>query len=138
MNEYKDVTNQEIAIEDLKHHFCSYNARQLERLIGSIYETLYGRMAGMLRPTDVGKLLNPSISAMETNLLLKECGLQEQVDGCVPYGDDKPRKDWKLTDYGKLYGEEFHLGTKRFPNQASCQIRWNETVVELLQLYVDE
>ena len=72
---------------------------------------------GFLNPTAIGAKLG--ISAKDTNLLLKNAGLQMKIG-----------KEWRITNKGKNYGEEMPYERN---GHSGYQIRWNESVVEVLR-----
>ena len=72
---------------------------------------------GFLNPTAIGAKLG--ISAKDTNLLLKNAGLQMKIG-----------KEWRITNKGKNYGEEMPYERN---GHSGYQIRWNESVVEMLR-----
>ncbi|SPF51207.1 putative SPBc2 prophage-derived antirepressor protein YoqD [Candidatus Desulfosporosinus infrequens] len=76
---------------------------------------------GYLNPTEVGKRLG--ISAVNANKALLAKGLLEQQV------DAKGNKDWRITEAGKPYGEEFPYVKN---GHSGYQIRWNESVMEAL------
>lgn len=72
---------------------------------------------GFLNPTAIGAKLG--ISAKDTNLLLKNAGLQMKIG-----------KEWRITNKGKNYGEEMPYERN---GHSGYQVRWNESVVEVLR-----
>ena len=72
---------------------------------------------GFLNPTAIGAKLG--ISAKDTNLLLKNAGLQMKIG-----------KEWRITNKDKNYGEEMPYERN---GHSGYQIRWNESVVEVLR-----
>ena len=73
---------------------------------------------GFLNPTGVGVQLG-GISPREVNLMLQSMGLQTKVNG-----------GWRLTAKGQQYGEEMPYERN---NHSGYQIRWNESVVDVLR-----
>ena len=71
---------------------------------------------GFLNPTAIGAKLG--ISAKDTNLLLKNAGLQMKIG-----------KEWRITNKGKNYGEEMPYERN---GHSGYQIRWNDSVVSVL------
>ena len=59
------------------------------------------------------------IRAKDTNLLLKNAGLQMKIG-----------KEWRITNKGKNYGEEMPYERN---GHSGYQIRWNESVVDALR-----
>ena len=72
---------------------------------------------GFLIPSEIGKRLN--MNAAKTNLLIAGMGLQEKSDG-----------EWRLTEAGRDSGEEMPYVRN---GHSGYQIRWNESVVDLLK-----
>ena len=72
---------------------------------------------GFLNPTAIGAKLG--ISAKDTNLLVKNAGLQMKIG-----------KEWRITNKGKNYGEEMPYERN---GHSGYQIRWNESVIEALR-----
>jgi len=77
---------------------------------------------GFLNPTEIGKRLG--VSAVSANKALLAKGLQEQQV------DAKGNKDWRITEVGKPYGEEFPYVKN---GHSGYQIPWNESVVGALE-----
>jgi hypothetical protein len=84
----------------------------------------------LLTPTEIGRLLNPQLSARKVNPILQRLGLQEALR------DFKGRQTWAATEQAKEYGsvilEQRADGT---PVQA---IRWRRSVVPLVQAELDK
>ena len=72
---------------------------------------------GFMIPSEIGKRL--SMSASKTNLIIAGIGLQEKIEG-----------EWRLTDAGKPHGEEMPYVRN---GHSGYQIRWNESIVSLLE-----
>lgn len=97
---------------DLVGNSCNLNFNSLKQLLPSAeHET------GYLNPTQIGERLG-GLSAKVVNKMLAEAGLQYR-DG----------KDWRLTDAGKVYGEEMPYTRN---GHSGYQILWNETVIDVL------
>jgi len=72
---------------------------------------------GFLNATMIGKKIG--FLAKEVNVLLADNGLQ--------YRNEK--KQWRLTEEGKKYGEEFPFKRN---GHSDYQIRWNDTIIEFI------
>lgn len=77
---------------------------------------------GHLNATEIGKHLG--LSAQKVNRLLADMGLVIQQES------EKGKKQWRLTDQGKPYGEEFPYERN---GHTGYQIRWTEKVVEIVK-----
>ncbi|MED1303189.1 hypothetical protein BK704_19345 [[Bacillus thuringiensis] serovar konkukian] len=73
---------------------------------------------GFLNPTQIGKQIG--LTSQVVNQLLLKRGLQAKID-----------KEWRLTDEGKKYGEELPYTRN---GHSGYQIRWNESVVDVLKV----
>lgn len=72
---------------------------------------------GFLNATMIGERIG--LSAKKVNALLTDKGLQ--------YKNEK--KQWRLTDEGKKYGEEFPFKRN---GHSDYQIRWSDTIIEFI------
>jgi len=77
---------------------------------------------GYLNATQIGDRLG--VNAAQANKMLLAKGLQEQQV------DAKGKKNWRITEAGKQYGEEFPFVRN---GHSDYQIRWNETVMKALE-----
>ena len=91
--------------EDYTHWKHSLPARTDEKPIPSLNATRLGAMVGL--------------SAQDMNKRLESAGLQSKVGKC-----------WRLTDTGKLHGEEYPY--ERHGHSDYC-IRWFESAVEAIR-----
>lgn len=74
-----------------------------------------------------------NISSIKVNKKLSELGLQIKetyTRKSAKTGEDKKENQWRITDKGKEYGEEFPYNNH---GHSGYQIRWNENVINLLQ-----
>lgn len=78
----------------------------------------------MLTPTDLGKRLGVSPSAM--NNILDGAGLQ------VSYRDLKNKMCHELTEAGKEFGDYFDVGKKYSNGTPIRQIKWNANVLDVI------
>ncbi|MGN7614538.1 hypothetical protein ACQZV8_20910, partial [Magnetococcales bacterium HHB-1] len=76
-------------------------------------------------PTDLGKRI--SVSAKRFNLLLESCGLQSSIR------DAKNRLVWSPTEEGKPFAVLLDTGKKRSDGAPVQQLRWLETVVDVVK-----
>lgn len=81
-------------------------------------------VTGYLTPTDLGSRFN--LSAQKTNKILEKLGLQEKRER------ENGKKEWRLTETGKEFGEEFPFVRN---GHSGYQIRWSEKVIERLQKF---
>lgn len=79
---------------------------------------------GWLTPTEIGIKMGGK-KAAEINKMFVNAELQYQYIGA------KGKKAWRLTEKGKNYGEEFPYDAKT--GHSGYQIRWNESVISLLE-----
>ena len=80
----------------------------------------------LIIPSEMGRLLNPPISAKQLNKALAAMGLQE-------WREYKPKKfEWRLTDKGKHYGTYLDVGRKHSDGTPVLQIKWRESVAGLV------
>ena len=80
----------------------------------------------LIIPSEMGRLLNPPISAKQLNKALAAMGLQE-------WREYKPKKfEWRLTDKGKNYGTYLDVGRKHSDGTPVLQIKWRESVTGLV------
>ena len=82
--------------------------------------------------TEIGKRLDPPMLPKFVNLTLKHMGFLERVE----YKANK--FDWRLTEKGKEYGTYLDVGKEHSDGTPVQQIKWKESVVPLLSLYLDE
>jgi len=74
-----------------------------------------------LTPTEIGKQLNPPISAIATNKKLESLGYQEKL------GDS-----WSPTQKGKPYAIFLDTGKKHSDGTPITQLKWFDTILENL------
>ena len=93
-----------------------------------------------LSPTEVGqrvgeKLAQDALSARKINLLLIECGLQIPIE---KIGKKSGRKKtvYELTDLGRQHGHLELTSARHSDGAAVTQVRWFESVVEILTEYL--
>lgn len=80
----------------------------------------------LIIPSEMGRLLNPPISAKSLNRALAAMGLQEKREY-------KPKAfEWRLTDKGKAFGAYFDVGRKHSDGTPVLQIKWRESVAGLV------
>lgn len=85
----------------------------------------------LLIATEIGKRLNPPVSAKQVNLLLANMKLQEKVE----YRAGK--FEWRLTDRGKAYGSYLDTGKTHSNGTPIQQIKWKESILPLVQKHSD-
>lgn len=77
--------------------------------------------------TEMSKRLNPPISVKNVNRTLAAMGLQERVEY-------KPNKyEWRLTEKGKEYGTYLDVGRSHSDGTPVLQIKWRESVTQLVE-----
>lgn len=74
-----------------------------------------------LTPTEIGKQLNPPLSAIATNKRLEALGYQEKL------GDS-----WSPTPKGKAYAVFLDTGKKHSDGTPITQLKWFDTILENL------
>lgn len=85
----------------------------------------------LIIPSEMGRLLNPPISAKQLNKALAAMGLQE-------WREYKPKKfEWRLTDKGKHYGTYLDVGRKHSDGTPVLQIKWRESVAGLVEEHLN-
>lgn len=85
----------------------------------------------LLIATEIGKRLNPPVSAKQVNLLLANMKLQEKAE----YRAGK--FEWRLTDRGKAYGSYLDTGKVHSNGTPIQQIKWKESILPLVQKHSD-
>lgn len=85
----------------------------------------------LLIATEIGKRLNPPVSAKQVNLLLANMKLQEKVE----YRAGK--FEWRLTEKGKAYGSYLDTGKTHSNGTPIQQIKWKESILPLVQKHSD-
>ena len=85
----------------------------------------------LLIATEIGKRLDPPVSAKQVNLLLANMKLQEKVE----YRAGK--FEWRLTDRGKAYGSYLDTGKVNSNGTPIQQIKWKESILPLVQKHSD-
>jgi Rha family phage regulatory protein len=85
----------------------------------------------LLIATEIGKRLDPPVSAKQVNLLLANMKLQEKVE----YRAGK--FEWRLTDRGKAYGSYLDTGKVHSNGTPIQQIKWKESILPLVQKHSD-
>ncbi len=93
-----------------------------------------------LSPTEVGqrvgeKLGKDALSARKINLLLIECGLQIPIEK-ISKKSGRKKKVYDLTDLGRQHGHLELTTAKHSDGAAVTQVRWFESVVEILSEYL--
>ena len=84
----------------------------------------------LLIATEIGKKLDPPISAKNVNLHLAAMGFQERVE----YRTGK--FEWRLTEKGKAYGSYLDTGKVHSNGTPIQQIKWKESIFPLIQKYL--
>ena len=84
----------------------------------------------LLIATEIGKKLDPPISAKNVNLHLAAMGFQERVE----YRTGK--FEWRLTEKGKVYGSYLDTGKVHSNGTPIQQIKWKESIFPLVQKYL--
>lgn len=84
----------------------------------------------LLIATEIGKKLDPPISAKNVNLHLAAMGFQERVE----YRTGK--FEWRLTEKGKAYGSYLDTGKVHSNGTPIQQIKWKESILPLMQKYL--
>lgn len=84
----------------------------------------------LLIATEIGKKLDPPISAKNVNLHLAAMGFQERVE----YRTGK--FEWRLTEKGKAYGSYLDTGKVHSNGTPIQQIKWKESIIPLMQKYL--
>ena len=84
----------------------------------------------LLIATEIGKKLDPPISAKNVNLHLAAMGFQERVE----YRTGK--FEWRLTEKGKAYGSYLDTGKVHSNGTPIQQIKWKESIFPLVQKYL--
>lgn len=72
-------------------------------------------------PTEIGQALKPLLSAVKTNKLLEEKGLQYKVG-----------KQWVATEKGLAYAEMLDTNKKNSDGTPVKQMKWKESVFDML------
>lgn len=85
----------------------------------------------LLIATEIGKRIDPPISAKNVNLLLADMKLQEKVE----YRAGK--FEWRLTEKGKAYGSYLDTGKTHSNGTPIQQIKWKESILPLVQKHSD-
>lgn len=85
----------------------------------------------LLIATEIGKHLDPPISAKNVNLILANMKLQEKVE----YRAGK--FEWRLTEKGKAYGSYLDTGKVHSNGTPIQQIKWKESILPLVQKHSD-
>ena len=85
----------------------------------------------LLIATEIGKRLNPPLSAKNVNLILADMKLQERIE----YRAGK--FEWRLTDRGKAYGSYLDTGKVHSNGTPIQQIKWKESILPLVQKHSD-
>ena len=85
----------------------------------------------LLIATEIGKRLDPPVSAKQVNLLLANMKLQEKVE----YRAGK--FEWRLTEKGKAYGSYLDTGKVHSNGTPIQQIKWKESILPLVQKHSD-
>ncbi|MGG4288388.1 BRO family protein [Priestia megaterium] len=80
---------------------------------------------GFMNATEVGEHIG--LKAVSTNKKLESLELQYQEEY---EHKDKMKKQWRLTEKGKLYGEEFPFTRN---GHTGYQIRWNKAVLNIIK-----
>lgn len=80
--------------------------------------------------TEVGKRLEPAISAKAVNLALAAMDFMERFE----YRASK--FEWRLTEKGKEYGVYLDTGKVHSNGTPIQQIKWQESVIPLIQQYL--
>lgn len=80
--------------------------------------------------TEIGKRLEPAISAKAVNLALAAMDFMERFE----YRAGK--FEWRLTDKGKEYGIYLDTGKVHSNGTPIQQIKWRESVISLIQQYL--
>lgn len=80
--------------------------------------------------TEIGKRLNPVVSAKAVNLALAAMDFMERFE----YRAGK--FEWRLTDKGKEYGVYLDTGKVHSNGTPIQQIKWRESVISLIQQYL--
>ena len=84
----------------------------------------------LLIATEIGKKLDPPISAKNVNLHLAAMCFQERVE----YRTGK--FEWRLTEKGKAYGSYLDTGKVHSNGTPIQQIKWKESIIPLMQKYL--
>lgn len=84
-----------------------------------------------MNATQVGEHLSPKLKAKEVNELLESMGLQHKVDR-VSTKTGKLKYFWQVTKKGEDYST-VHKVTNKDTEWNGSQIKWQKSVVELLQ-----
>lgn len=88
-----------------------------------------------LTPTEIGERLESPVNAKTINSVLEALGLQEKgTRQSTKTGKDK--HFWQVTEKGKQYGRVYL--TTGNNNWSGGQIRWQESVVPLIQEYLTD
>lgn len=80
--------------------------------------------------TEIGKRLDPAVSAKAVNLALAAMDFMERFE----YRAGK--FEWRLTEKGKEYGVYLDTGKVHSNGTPIQQIKWRESVVSLIQQYL--
>lgn len=80
--------------------------------------------------TEIGKRLEPAVSAKAVNLALAAMDFMERFE----YRAGK--FEWRLTDKGKEYGVYLDTGKVHSNGTPIQQIKWRESVISLIQQYL--
>ena len=80
--------------------------------------------------TEIGKRLNPVVSAKAVNLALAAMDFMERFE----YRAGK--FEWRLTEKGKEYGVYLDTGKVHSNGTPIQQIKWRESVISLIQQYL--
>lgn len=85
----------------------------------------------LLIATEIGKRIDPPISAKNVNLILADMKLQERIE----YRAGK--FEWRLTEKGKAYGSYLDTGKVHSNGTPIQQIKWKESIIPLVQKHSD-
>lgn len=113
------------------HHVDLLSALQLKRVATTVANELTAPAVAPesdppLTVSELGQLLSPARSAIVTNRLLADAGLQRLET--IHNG----RKQWRLSNSGFIYGVYFDADLKRPTDIPSQQIKWYRSVVKLI------
>lgn len=87
-----------------------------------------------LTPTELGEQLNPSQKAKVVNEALADLGLQTKMHRQSTKNPAKTKSFWQVTDQGRQYS---YVALTTAADWSGGQIRWYESVIPLLQQYLD-
>jgi hypothetical protein len=111
--------------------------RRAEKITGNSYDEYMMLLpaadydTGKIKVAELGEKLG-GLKSAEVNKMLLGAGLQYQdifIRKSTKTGEDKTEKQWRLTEKGKQYAEEYPYTRN---GHSGYEIRWTESVIDFL------